>query len=82
MDKLIDRTSRPLVNLIYVTPSENDYADDNASKLPYPIPMITSDSIVKSFSLDLLDYPYNIVTITLPLEGVNDVISHVDIPNN
>ena len=82
MNKLIDRTRRPLVNLIHVTPSENDYADDDASKLPYPIPMITSDSIVKSFSLDLLDSPHNIVTIALPLEGVNDVISHVDIPNN
>ena len=60
------------------------------NKLPFPLSMITSDcmkklnkdSIVKSFSLDLLDYPHDIIITSLAPGEVNNVTSHADIPKN
>ena len=43
---------------------------------------VNNDSIVKSLSLDLLDYPRDIIITTLPPGEVNNVTSHGDIPNN
>ena len=48
INNLIDRTSRPLVNLISVTPSDYDYANKYAGSHVYnKSPVVTSDCMEK-----------------------------------